>query len=73
VGAAGAVSPPAVSVLVGLTAFAGEIWGGPRTWADKAHPTLSSFHEVDRGGHFPAWKEPQPIAIEGRTAFRPPR
>jgi hypothetical protein len=50
-----------------------KIWGGPRTWPDKAHPTLSSVHEVDRGGHFPAWNEPQLMAIEGRAAFRPPR
>jgi pimeloyl-ACP methyl ester carboxylesterase len=27
------------------------------------------FHEVDRGGHFAAWEEPELFAAEIRTAF----
>jgi pimeloyl-ACP methyl ester carboxylesterase len=62
--------PPAVSVPVGFTAFAGEIWGAPRSWAEKAYPSLTNFNEVDRGGHFPAWEEPQLFSGEVRAAFR---
>jgi pimeloyl-ACP methyl ester carboxylesterase len=62
--------PPAVSVPVGFTAFAGEIWGAPRSWAEKAYPSLTYFNEADRGGHFPAWEEPQLFSEEVRAAFR---
>jgi pimeloyl-ACP methyl ester carboxylesterase len=66
-------APPAISVPVGFTTFPGEIWRTPRSWAEKAYPTLSYFHEVDRGGHFAAWEEPELFASELRGAFRPLR
>src|SRR4051812_11537554 len=74
----GADAPPAealpeVSVPVGFTAFPGEIWRTPRSWADTSYPTLSYFHEVDTGGHFAAWEEPELFATELRAAFRPLR
>src|SRR4051812_20022500 len=71
-------APPAealaeVSVPFGFTAFPGEIWRTPRSWAEKSYPTLSYFNEVDRGGHFAAWEEPELFATEIRAAFRPLR
>jgi pimeloyl-ACP methyl ester carboxylesterase len=74
----GADAPPAealpeVSIPVGFTAFPGEIWRTPRSWADTSYPTLSYFHEVDTGGHFAAWEEPELFATEMRAAFRPLR
>ena len=43
---------------------------GPRaTGSQKAYPTLTYFHEVDRGGHFAAWEEPELFATEIRAAF----
>jgi pimeloyl-ACP methyl ester carboxylesterase len=70
-GAAGRPAP--VSVPVGVTSFAGEIWGAPRSWAETAYPSLSYHHEVDRGGHFPAWEEPDLFSTEVRATFRPLR
>jgi pimeloyl-ACP methyl ester carboxylesterase len=67
--AAEAGPPPDVSVPVGFTAFAGEIWGTPRSWAELAYPTLAYFNEADRGGHFPAWEEPELFTTEVRAAF----
>ncbi len=67
--AAAAGPPPDVSVPVGFSAFAGEIWGAPRSWAELAYPTLSYYNQVDRGGHFPAWEEPQLLTQELRAAF----
>jgi pimeloyl-ACP methyl ester carboxylesterase len=64
---------PEVSIPVGFTAFPGEIWRTPHSWAEKSYPTLSYFHEVDRGGHFAAWEEPELFATEMRAAFRPLR
>jgi pimeloyl-ACP methyl ester carboxylesterase len=66
--ASGAV-PPEVSLPVGFTTFPGEIWRTPRSWAEKAYPTLSYFSEAERGGHFAAWEEPELFATELRAAF----
>jgi pimeloyl-ACP methyl ester carboxylesterase len=63
-------TPPEVSVPVGFTTFPGEIWPAPRSWVEPAYPTLSYFHEVDRGGHFAAWEEPEVFATEVQAAFR---
>lgn len=71
--AAAAGPPPDVTIPVGFTTFPGEIWRTPRSWAEKAYPTLSYFNEVDRGGHFAAWEEPELFATEIRAAFRAAR
>jgi pimeloyl-ACP methyl ester carboxylesterase len=63
-------APPEVSLPVGFTTFPGEIWRSPRSWVEKAYPTLSYFNEVDRGGHFAAWEEPELFSSEVRAAFR---
>jgi pimeloyl-ACP methyl ester carboxylesterase len=68
--AAGAQPAPPPTIPVGFTTFPGEIWRTPRSWAEKSYPTLSYFNEVDRGGHFAAWEEPELFATEIRAAFR---
>ena len=70
VAAAAAEAPSEVSLPVGFTAFPGEIWRTPRSWAERAYPSLTYFHEVDRGGHFAAWEEPELFTTEVRAAFR---
>jgi pimeloyl-ACP methyl ester carboxylesterase len=62
-------APPPVVVPVGFTTFPGELWAAPRSWAEAVYPGLSYFNEVDRGGHFAAWEEPQLFATEVRAAF----
>jgi pimeloyl-ACP methyl ester carboxylesterase len=63
-------APPAVSVPVGFTTFPGEIFPAPRSWVETAYPGLAYFNEVDKGGHFAAWEEPQLFSEEVRAAFR---
>jgi pimeloyl-ACP methyl ester carboxylesterase len=63
-------APPAVTVPVGFTTFPGEIWASPRSWVEAVYPDLAYFNEVDRGGHFAAWEEPQLFAEEMRAVFR---
>jgi pimeloyl-ACP methyl ester carboxylesterase len=63
-------APPAVSVPVGFTTFPGEIFAVPRSWVEKSYPSLAYFNEVDRGGHFAAWEEPELFASEVRAGFR---
>jgi pimeloyl-ACP methyl ester carboxylesterase len=68
-GAAGQ-APPAVSVPVGFTTFPAELWAAPRSWVEVVYPGLTYFNEVDRGGHFAAWEEPELFSAEIRAAFR---
>ena len=63
-------APPAVTVPVGFTAFPDEIWASPRSWVEAVYPDLAYFNEVDRGGHFAAWEEPELFSTEMRAAFR---
>jgi pimeloyl-ACP methyl ester carboxylesterase len=63
-------APPAVTVPVGFTTFPGEIFRAPRSWVESVYPTLSYFNEVDKGGHFAAWEEPDLFSREVRAAFR---
>jgi pimeloyl-ACP methyl ester carboxylesterase len=70
---AGGQAPPPVSVPVGFTTFPGELWAAPRSWVEAVYPGLAYFNEVDKGGHFAAWEEPQLFSEEVRAAFRPLR
>jgi pimeloyl-ACP methyl ester carboxylesterase len=63
-------APPAVSVPVGFTTFPGEIFPAPRSWVETVYPNPIYFNEVDRGGHFAAWEEPELFSDEVRAAFR---
>jgi quercetin dioxygenase-like cupin family protein len=55
---------------VAITVFPGEVYRAPETWARRAYRNLIYFNEVDKGGHFAAWEQPQLFAEEIRTAFR---
>jgi pimeloyl-ACP methyl ester carboxylesterase len=59
-----------VSIPVAVSVFPGEQYEAPRSWAEKAYPNLIYFNEVDRGGHFAAWEQPQLFSEEVRAAFR---
>jgi pimeloyl-ACP methyl ester carboxylesterase len=61
--------PPPAAVPVGFTTFPGEIWAAPRSWVETVYPGLAYFNEVDKGGHFAAWEEPELFAAELRAAF----
>lgn len=59
-----------ISIPVAITVFPGEIYRAPKSWAQQAYRNLVYFNEVDKGGHFAAWEEPQLFATELRAAFR---
>jgi pimeloyl-ACP methyl ester carboxylesterase len=62
-------APPDVSLPVGFTTFPGEIWRTPRSWVENSYPNVTYFNEVDKGGHFAAWEEPELFAAEMRAAY----
>jgi len=63
-------APPDVKIPVGFTTFPGEIWKTPRSWVENSYPNVAYFNEVDKGGHFAAWEEPELFSEEVRAAFR---
>jgi pimeloyl-ACP methyl ester carboxylesterase len=67
---AGQAPPPDVPVPVGFTTFPGEIWRTPRSWVEKSYANVVYFNEVEKGGHFAAWEEPELFVGELRAAFR---
>jgi pimeloyl-ACP methyl ester carboxylesterase len=61
---------PATAIPFGFTTFPGEIWRTPRSWVEASYPNVIYFNEVDKGGHFAAWEEPELFSSELREAFR---
>ncbi|NUY80512.1 epoxide hydrolase [Flavobacterium sp. MAH-1] len=59
-----------ISIPAAITVFPGEIYQAPKSWAEKSYHNLIYFNEVDKGGHFASWEEPQLFAKELRAAFK---
>jgi pimeloyl-ACP methyl ester carboxylesterase len=68
--AAGQKPLPASSLPFAFTTFPGEIWRTPRSWVEASYPNVIYFNEVDKGGHFAAWEEPELFGDEMRAAFK---
>jgi pimeloyl-ACP methyl ester carboxylesterase len=68
--AAGGQPLPPPAIPFGFTTFPGEIWRTPRSWVEASYPNIVYFNEVDKGGHFAAWEEPEVFSQEMRAAFR---
>jgi pimeloyl-ACP methyl ester carboxylesterase len=60
-----------ITIPFAISVFPDELYQAPRSWAERAYPdNLIYFNEVERGGHFAAWEQPQVFAEEMRAAFR---
>ncbi len=60
-----------ISIPFAISVFPDELYQAPRSWAERAYPNnLIYYNELDRGGHFAAWEQPQLFADEMRAAFR---
>jgi pimeloyl-ACP methyl ester carboxylesterase len=62
-----------ISLPVAITVFPDDVYRAPETWARRAYRNLIYFHEVDKGGHFAAWEQPELFSAELRAAFGPLR
>jgi epoxide hydrolase len=62
-----------VPVPVGCSIFPKEIFRPTRRWAEKQFPNLHYWNELDRGGHFAAFEQPEAYVGEVRASFRPLR
>jgi pimeloyl-ACP methyl ester carboxylesterase len=59
-----------IKIPVAVTVFPGEIYQAPKSWTEKAYKNLIYFNEVNKGGHFASWEEPQLFTEELRAAFK---
>ena len=60
-----------ISVPFAISVFPDELYQAPRSWAERAYPhRLIYYNQVDKGGHFAAWEQPDLFAAEIRAAFR---
>jgi pimeloyl-ACP methyl ester carboxylesterase len=60
-----------ITIPFAISVFPDELYQAPRSWAERAYPdNLLYFNEVDKGGHFAAWEQPQLFSEEMRAAFR---
>jgi pimeloyl-ACP methyl ester carboxylesterase len=59
-----------VTIPVAVSVFPGEQYQAPRSWTEQAYPNLIHYNELDKGGHFAAWEQPQLFSEEVRAGFR---
>jgi pimeloyl-ACP methyl ester carboxylesterase len=59
-----------VTGRVAVSVFPDDVVYAPRSWTEQAYPNLVHYSEVDKGGHFAAWEEPELYATELRDGFR---
>jgi pimeloyl-ACP methyl ester carboxylesterase len=59
-----------VSIPVAVSVFPGEAYQAPRSWVERAYSNLIHYNQVDKGGHFAAWEQPQLFSEEVRAGFR---
>jgi epoxide hydrolase len=62
--------PPPVTVPAGCSIFPKEIFRTSKRWAEKRFPKLVYFSELDKGGHFAAFEQPEMYVKEVRACFR---
>jgi len=55
---------------VGCSIFPKEIYRAPRSWCERAMSNLIHWNELDRGGHFAAFEQPELFVGELRDCFR---
>ena len=65
----GSFAPQQIDVPVAVSAFPKEILPTPRKWAERNYQQLVHWGELDQGGHFAAWEQPEAFVRELRTAF----
>ncbi len=66
----GSFAPQRIEIPVGVSNFPKEILPAPRKWAKRNYPQLIHWGEMEKGGHFAAWEQPEAFVAELRTCFK---
>lgn len=59
-----------VTLPVAVSAFPGELFTAPRSWAERGYSKLIYYNRPAKGGHYAAWEQPQIFAEEMRAGFK---
>ncbi|MEU2258622.1 epoxide hydrolase family protein [Nocardia xishanensis] len=59
-----------VTTPTACSVFPADPWPTARRWAQRRYLDLHTWHELDRGGHFPGLEQPELLVSEVRDAFR---
>jgi len=62
-------APMEFTLPVAISAFPREILPAPRKWVERNVKNLVHWGEMEKGGHFAAWEQPEAFVNELRTAF----
>ena len=62
-------APIEITLPVAVSAFPKEILPAPRKWVERNIKNLVHWGEMEKGGHFAAWEQPEAFVRELRTAF----
>jgi hypothetical protein len=57
-----------IGVPAGMSLFPGEIYRPSRRWAERRFTDIRHWNELDAGGHFAAFEEPE-LFVDEVTAF----
>lgn len=63
-------APKGITIPVAVSVFPDELFALPESWAEKAYPNLIHYNQLEIGGHFPAWEQPELFTRELRAAFQ---
>jgi pimeloyl-ACP methyl ester carboxylesterase len=66
----GSVDRSQITVPTGISIFPKEIFRASRRWAERRFTNLIHWNELDRGGHFAAFEQPETFVDELRACFR---
>jgi pimeloyl-ACP methyl ester carboxylesterase len=60
-----------ITIPYAISVFPDELYQAPRSWAERAYPhNLIHYNQLDKGGHFAAWEQPDLFSAEMRAAFK---
>ena len=48
--------------LKGSQKMIGEVYRAPRSWAERNYHNIINFHQVEKGGPFASWQQPELFA-----------
>jgi len=65
-----ATGVPTVTIPAGISQFKTEIFAASRRWADAVYTDIRHWNQLDCGGHFAAFEEPDLFVEEIRASFR---
>jgi pimeloyl-ACP methyl ester carboxylesterase len=65
----GNFAPVEIDLPAAVSAFPKEVLPTPRKWAERSLKNLVHWGDMEMGGHFAAWEQPEAFVSELRTAF----